>query len=121
MHPVRLSKIGQIKEPLLQRRGYLMSLINKSLCCFNCGSTFTFTAEEQVFPRSKGNVYEKQFCPFCGQVQKAHHNIGLDGRRKMYTTICVRCSKDTKVPFEPRNDMPVYCSDCYSWVAQSRY
>ena len=24
------------------------------------------------------------------------------------------CGKDTEVPFQPRGDRPVYCSDCYN-------
>ncbi|MGP8078967.1 MAG: CxxC-x17-CxxC domain-containing protein [Dehalococcoidales bacterium] len=31
----------------------------------------------------------------------------------MYPVKCATCGKDTQVPFEPRGDRPVYCSDCY--------
>ena len=31
----------------------------------------------------------------------------------MYPAVCAQCGKDTEVPFQPRGDRPVYCSDCY--------
>ena len=31
----------------------------------------------------------------------------------MYPAVCAECGKDTQVPFQPRGDRPVYCSDCY--------
>ncbi|MCL5959270.1 MAG: hypothetical protein M1358_08115, partial [Chloroflexi bacterium] len=34
--------------------------------------------------------------------------------REMFPAVCAECGKDTQVPFQPRNDRPVYCSDCYS-------
>src|SRR5207253_10249 len=34
--------------------------------------------------------------------------------RTMTKVVCANCGKDTEVPFVPRGDKPVYCSDCYS-------
>jgi CxxC-x17-CxxC domain-containing protein len=31
----------------------------------------------------------------------------------MYATTCSRCGKEAQVPFVPRMDRPVYCSDCF--------
>jgi CxxC-x17-CxxC domain-containing protein len=31
----------------------------------------------------------------------------------MFPAVCAQCGKDTQVPFQPRGDKPVYCSDCY--------
>jgi CxxC-x17-CxxC domain-containing protein len=31
----------------------------------------------------------------------------------MFTVTCSSCGKDAQVPFEPRGDRPVYCSDCF--------
>jgi len=36
------------------------------------------------------------------------------GERTMTQVVCANCGKDTEVPFVPRGDKPVYCSDCYS-------
>ena len=34
--------------------------------------------------------------------------------RTMTQVTCANCGKETEVPFVPRGDKPVYCSDCYS-------
>jgi CxxC-x17-CxxC domain-containing protein len=31
----------------------------------------------------------------------------------MYPATCAACGKETQVPFEPKEDRPVYCRDCY--------
>jgi CxxC-x17-CxxC domain-containing protein len=31
----------------------------------------------------------------------------------MHDAVCADCGAFTQVPFEPRNDRPIYCSDCY--------
>lgn len=33
--------------------------------------------------------------------------------RKMFKITCSNCGKEAQVPFEPRGDKPVYCSDCF--------
>ena len=35
-------------------------------------------------------------------------------RREMHTVTCSNCGGEAKVPFVPRGDRPVYCSDCFS-------
>jgi CxxC-x17-CxxC domain-containing protein len=35
------------------------------------------------------------------------------GPRQMYPAVCSACGKETEVPFQPRNDKPVYCRDCF--------
>ena len=32
----------------------------------------------------------------------------------MFPAVCSDCGKATQVPFEPRLDKPVYCSDCFA-------
>jgi len=32
---------------------------------------------------------------------------------EMYDVTCAKCGKQCKVPFKPRGDKPVYCSDCF--------
>jgi CxxC-x17-CxxC domain-containing protein len=34
----------------------------------------------------------------------------------MHDVICAECGVETQVPFLPRNDRPVYCSDCFDKV-----
>ena len=37
----------------------------------------------------------------------------------MFAAVCSQCGKDTQVPFQPRGDKPVYCSDCFAQQRQS--
>ena len=104
-----------------------MSFQEKSLQCSDCGATFTFTAEEQEFFASKGFTNEPKRCPSCRQARKTERNGSGSGsygynrtQRQMFPVTCAQCGKKTQVPFEPRGDKPVYCSDCYNKVRTSR-
>ncbi|MCK5650194.1 MAG: hypothetical protein KAJ42_02400, partial [Gemmatimonadetes bacterium] len=39
---------------------------------------------------------------------------GYGGPRQMYDAVCASCGSACQVPFQPRQDRPVYCSDCFS-------
>jgi CxxC-x17-CxxC domain-containing protein len=39
----------------------------------------------------------------------------------MHPAVCAQCGKDTTVPFRPRGDKPVYCSDCFSGMKSPSY
>ena len=101
-----------------------MSFEDKSIVCSDCGTTFTFTAGEQEFFASKGFTNEPKRCSACRQAAKAQrHGNGSYGyrpQREMFPVTCAQCGKETEVPFEPRGDRPVYCSDCYDKVRVSR-
>jgi len=98
-----------------------MSFQDKSIQCADCGTDFSFTAGEQEFFQSKGYTNEPKRCPSCRQARKTERT-GSRGNsyggppRQMFAAICAECGKETKVPFEPTNGRPVYCSDCYSKV-----
>jgi len=95
-----------------------MSFVDKSLECSDCGTTFTFGAEEQEFFAAKGYTNEPKRCPSCREARKAERygNGGYRPRRQMFPAVCATCGKETEVPFEPRQGRPVYCSDCYNKV-----
>jgi CxxC-x17-CxxC domain-containing protein len=103
-----------------------MSYQDKSLQCSDCGTTFTFTADEQEFFASKGYTNEPKRCPSCRQAKKTERygntgsGSGYSSRRQMFPAVCAECGKATEVPFEPRGDKPVYCSDCYRKIKPSR-
>jgi CxxC-x17-CxxC domain-containing protein len=101
-----------------------MSFEDKSLQCSDCGATFTFSAEEQELFKSRGYTNEPKRCPSCRRARKSERygNSGpsYGARRQMFPAVCAECGKDTQVPFEPRGDKPVYCSDCYRKVRQSQ-
>jgi len=94
---------------------------DQNLTCVDCGKQFEFTESEQEFYRSKGFSTPGR-CPDCRAARKAARNSGSSfsggssygsGERQMYPAVCAQCGKDTQVPFSPRGDRPVYCSDCY--------
>ena len=91
---------------------------DKTLTCTDCGKQFTFTASEQEFFAKKG-FSDPSRCPDCRAARKAARNAGGDSfggsrsDRQMYPAVCAQCGKNTEVPFQPRGDKPVYCSDCY--------
>jgi CxxC-x17-CxxC domain-containing protein len=99
-----------------------LSYQDKSLTCVDCGATFTFSADEQELFKTRGYLNEPKRCPTCRQAKRAARNSGgnFGTRRQMYTVTCSACGKSTEVPFEPRGDRPVYCSDCYRKVRGSR-
>ena len=33
--------------------------------------------------------------------------------REMHKATCGDCGNECEIPFEPRNDKPVYCNDCF--------
>ena len=100
-----------------------MSFQDKTLQCVDCGANFTFSASEQEFFQSKGYTNEPKRCPSCRQSRKADRygsSGGYGSQRQMFHATCAQCGKDTEVPFEPRGDRPVYCSDCYRKVRPGR-
>lgn len=83
---------------------------DKTLVCKDCGAEFIFTAGEQEFYNEKGFVNEPQRCKAC---RDSRRNSGRPAR-EMYTAVCAECGQEAKVPFQPRNDRPVYCSECFA-------
>jgi len=84
--------------------------VDKTVICKECGAEFIFTAGEQEFYESKGFVNEPQRCKPCRDASK----IAAKPEREMYVAICASCGSEAKVPFRPREDRPVYCSDCFA-------
>ena len=68
---------------------------DKTLVCKDCGKEFVFTAGEQEFYAEKG----------------FQNTRSTD--REMFDAVCAECGAPTKIPFQPRNDRPVYCSNCF--------
>ncbi len=91
-----------------------MTLSDKTLTCVECGSGFTFTAGEQEFFQSKGYTNEPKRCPTCRESRRSQQRGYGFGMREMHPAVCAQCGVDTTVPFRPRGDRPVYCSDCFS-------
>ena len=104
------------------------------MACRDCGQDFIWTAGEQEFYAQRGLTNEPRRCPDCRRARKSqqggggYSSGGYGGggggyssgggydrpQRQMYPAVCSECGKETQVPFQPRGDKPVYCSDCFA-------
>ncbi|CAA9586986.1 MAG: hypothetical protein AVDCRST_MAG18-4026 [uncultured Thermomicrobiales bacterium] len=118
-----------------------MSYQDRTLTCADCGQDFTWTAGEQEFYAQRGLTNEPRRCPDCRRARKSQQGGGGGGyasgggygggggyssgggydrpQRQMFAAVCSQCGKETQVPFQPRGDKPVYCSDCFAEKRQS--
>jgi CxxC-x17-CxxC domain-containing protein len=92
-----------------------MAFQDKTLICRDCGKEFVWTASEQEFYQKKGFENEPVRCRDCRALKKGRLNGGGRGAgtRQMYEITCSSCGKKDEVPFQPRGDRPVFCSDCF--------
>ena len=96
-------------------------LTDKQITCVDCGSPFTFSSGEQERYAQLGFTNEPKRCGPCRQAKKASRcdqggaprRPSGGGAREMFTATCGQCGKPAQVPFQPRGDRPVYCSDCF--------
>jgi len=117
-------------------KGAVTMSADTTLTCRDCGQAFTFTSGEQDFYASRG-FSEPSRCPDCRAARKAQRDGGSyggssygssygggggggggygassRGAREMFSATCSSCGKEAQVPFQPSNDKPVYCSDCF--------
>jgi CxxC-x17-CxxC domain-containing protein len=94
-----------------------MRFTDRELQCVDCGGRFVFSVNEQEFFANKGFTNDPKRCPDCRMARKQERGVGYGSsgsRRRMYRAVCATCGVDTEVPFEPRQDRPVYCSSCYN-------
>jgi CxxC-x17-CxxC domain-containing protein len=112
-----------------------MSYQDKVLTCQDCGTQFVFSANEQAFYAERGFANEPKRCGPCRQSRKAARGAGGygapggdayasgggdgggsagQGQRELHTVTCSACGGEARVPFVPRGDRPVYCSDCFN-------
>ena len=122
-----------------------MSYQDRTLTCVDCSQPFIWTEGEQEFYAQRGLTNEPRRCPDCRRARKAQQGGGGGGgysssgggygggggyssgggydrpQRQMYPAVCSECGKETQVPFQPRGDKPVYCSDCFASRRQGSY
>jgi CxxC-x17-CxxC domain-containing protein len=97
-----------------------VSFQDKTLTCRDCGQEFIWTAGEQEFYASRGLQNAPSRCPADRAARRAGGGGGGGGgggygggQREMFSATCSNCGKEARVPFQPRGDKPVYCSDCF--------
>ncbi len=111
------------------------------IICRECDSTFAYTQAEQEFRESRG-LGRPELCPECRAQERSRRNSDLislyqraetfdpillptdrpsqgSGRgrpepRTQYTAICASCGSETRIPFIPKGDRPVYCRACFN-------
>jgi CxxC-x17-CxxC domain-containing protein len=102
---------------------------DKTLTCADCGTNFTFSADDQSYHAQKGFTNEPKRCPDCRNARRGQQGqsggyssgSGYGGQREMFSATCAACGKEARVPFQPRGDKPVYCSDCFRSQQGSSY
>lgn len=110
-----------------------MSYTDRTLTCVDCGVEFIHSAADQEFYAEKGFVSDPKRCPSCRASRRSMRETGgYDSRdiggprgyergdyrstREYFAVICSQCGNAAQVPFKPRMDKPVYCSDCFRSV-----
>ena len=55
------------------------------------------------------------FCPNCGVTSFASgYSLRMRDGFVLIEGRCAACGAEAKVPFQPREDRPVYCSECFA-------
>ncbi|MBD5143726.1 MAG: zinc-ribbon domain containing protein [Oscillospiraceae bacterium] len=85
---------------------------DKTLVCKDCGKEFIFSVGEQEFYAEKGFTHDPVRCKDCRDARKAAPRQS----KQMFTGTCASCGGEARVPFQPREDRPVYCSECYAKI-----
>ena len=115
-----------------QRRGRLVTYSDRTLNCVDCGVEFIHSAADQEYYAQKGFSSDPKRCASCRASRRASRDAGYDVReiggprgyergddriaREYFAVICSSCGNQAQVPFKPRMDRPVYCSDCFREV-----
>lgn len=89
---------------------------DRTLTCRDCRESFVFSSGEQAFFASKGLTNDPQRCPSCRSAAKQARSVAPSGGREYHAALCSGCGSQAMVPFQPRNDRPVYCSSCFDRV-----
>lgn len=109
-----------------------MAYSDRELTCRDCGATFVFTAGEQEFYATKGLQHDPVRCPSCRANRRTMRPedreeapaygvfVSWGGRtpRQLHAATCHECGQTTEIPFLPRGDRPVFCSNCYNTVRE---
>jgi CxxC-x17-CxxC domain-containing protein len=104
---------------------------DRILTCVDCGVEFVHSAADQEYYAAKEFTSEPKRCTSCRAQRRTSRDTG-DGRtaggprgyeraedrgpREFYVALCTGCGNQAQVPFKPRADKPVYCSDCFRTI-----
>ncbi len=110
----------------------LVTYSDRTLTCVDCGAPFVHSAADQEFYAERQFVSDPKRCTSCRATRRAGRDSGADshdiggprglerpqdrGQREFFAALCSECGNQAQVPFRPRMDRPVYCSDCFRKV-----
>jgi CxxC-x17-CxxC domain-containing protein len=102
--------------------------LDRTMTCVDCGVAFIHSAADQEYYAQKGFTSDPKRCASCRAYRRSTRDTGADpaaggprgyersddrGSREYFVAICSSCGNQAQVPFKPRADKPVYCSDCF--------
>ena len=109
-----------------------MTYVDRTLTCVDCGVGFIHSAADQEYYLQKGFASDPKRCTTCRASRRATRDGAPDVRdiggprgyergddraqREYFAVLCSSCGNQAQVPFKPRMDRPVYCSDCFRTV-----
>jgi len=118
--------------PTIAPRRSNVTYADRTLNCVDCGVDFIHSAADQEYYVQKGFASDPKRCTSCRASRRAAREGGYDVRdiggprgyersvdrpdREYFAVVCSSCGNQAQVPFRPRMDRPVYCSDCFRTV-----
>ncbi len=109
-----------------------MMYVDRTMVCVDCGVEFIHSAADQEYYTQKGFTSDPKRCASCRAYRRATRDNGEGDRtsgaprgyerfddrgpREYFAAVCSSCGNQAQVPFRPRSDKPVYCSDCFRQI-----
>ncbi|HET9083016.1 MAG TPA: zinc-ribbon domain containing protein [Candidatus Limnocylindrales bacterium] len=109
-----------------------MTYADRTITCVDCGVDFIHSAADQEYYSQKGFASDPKRCTSCRASRRAARDGGYDVQdiggprgyertvdrpdREYFAVVCSSCGNQAQVPFRPRMDRPVYCSDCFRTI-----
>ena len=110
-----------------------MTYVDRTMICVDCGVEFIHSAADQEYYAQKSFTSDPKRCASCRAYRRTTRDGGGTdvrsmggprgyersedrGPREYFVAVCTSCGNQAQVPFKPRMDKPVYCSDCFRQV-----
>jgi len=109
-----------------------VTFVDRTMTCVDCGVEFIHSAADQEYYAQKGFASDPKRCASCRAYRRTTRDGSDDaravgaprgyertddhGQREYFAAVCTSCGNQAQVPFRPRTDKPVYCSDCFRQV-----
>ena len=113
----------------MSREDWVLTYTDRTLSCVDCGVAFIHSSADQEFYVEKGFSSDPKRCTSCRALRRAGRDAsegdvrsiggprgyerGDRPEREYFAVLCSSCGNQAQVPFKPRMDRPVYCSDCF--------